>query len=405
MHAVVLGGGLQGVSAALALAHHGHSVDLVEQDSLLLNRASLRNEGKIHLGYVYANDLSGRTSRLMLEGALAFAPLLEKWLGKTLPWHRWRSHPFTYCVATQSLLSAQQVMAHYRSLEQYFQQIGGSNTLYLGQRLEHFLTPLDPELAVPQLQRSYATPLASTPEVALDLPAFCKRLRQEVTQQPLIRLHLNHKVAQAQRSPHSFRVEGIRADQEDWQLEGDLLVNCLWENRLLVDQQLGYTPSQGWVHRLKYRVLAQTPPALAQLPALTFVLGPFGDIVTYPDGLTYLSYYPRAMRGWSTDPTPPNTWEAACKGQPDPAVASTVAQEVLEALEQVVPGLGRSTVRQVDAGAIFTWGQTDINDPASQLHLRHDTGVHAHDGYFSIDTGKLTTAPLFAQSLTRLLGH
>lgn len=375
----------------------------MEQDPSLLNRASLRNEGKIHLGFVYANDPSGRTSRLMLEGALAFAPLLETWLQKPLPWSQWQSHPFTYCVATQSLLSAEQIMAHYASLEQHFLDIGGPTIPYLGQKIHSFLTPLDTQTSVPQLQRSYATPLATTPEVALDLPAFCQRLSLEVSQQPRIRLHLGCRVEEVHRLDHGFGASGTNIHGKTWYLTGDLLVNCLWENRLRFDQQMGYQPVHPWVHRLKYRVLAQLPSDLASLPALTFVLGPFGDIVTYPHGLTYLSYYPRAMRGWSTDLTPPLSWDRACRGQPDPAEAAEVTREVLEALEQVVPGLGKSLVRQVDAGAIFTWGQTDINDPASQLHLRHDTGVYAHDGYFSIDTGKLTTAPLFAQRLINLL--
>jgi hypothetical protein len=43
------------------------------------------------------------------------------------------------------------------------------------------------------------------------------------------------------------------------------------------------------------------------------------------------------------------------------------------------------------------------DDPASELHNRYDVGVEAHDGYFSIDTGKFTAAPLFADHLARLV--
>jgi hypothetical protein len=52
---------------------------------------------------------------------------------------------------------------------------------------------------------------------------------------------------------------------------------------------------------------------------------------------------------------------------------------------------------------IFAWGDRDIDDHASELHSRDAVGVHDHDGYYSIDTGKLTTAPLFAQRLGDLL--
>jgi len=62
-------------------------------------------------------------------------------------------------------------------------------------------------------------------------------------------------------------------------------------------------------------------------------------------------------------------------------------------------------VELVDGGAIFAWGSSDIDDPLSGLHERYDAGVRGADGYFSIDTGKFTTAPLFSQQfLDRLSG-
>ena len=54
---------------------------------------------------------------------------------------------------------------------------------------------------------------------------------------------------------------------------------------------------------------------------------------------------------------------------------------------------------ELTAGIIFCWGATDIDDPESELHSRHAAGVYAHDGYFSVNTGKFTTAPLFADQL------
>jgi hypothetical protein len=53
----------------------------------------------------------------------------------------------------------------------------------------------------------------------------------------------------------------------------------------------------------------------------------------------------------------------------------------------------------IDAGITVSWRASDISDPRSELHERHAVGVHAHDGYFSIDTGKFTCAPLFAARL------
>ena len=47
---------------------------------------------------------------------------------------------------------------------------------------------------------------------------------------------------------------------------------------------------------------------------------------------------------------------------------------------------------------IFAWGETDIDDPGSELHERHDIGTSSRDGYHSIDTGKLTMAPVFGRA-------
>ena len=77
----VLGGGLQGCCTALALAERGLNVVLLDQNQALLERTAVANEGKIHLGYMYAGDPTLSTARIMMEGALAFAPFMERYLG------------------------------------------------------------------------------------------------------------------------------------------------------------------------------------------------------------------------------------------------------------------------------------------------------------------------------------
>jgi hypothetical protein len=141
------------------------------------------------------------------------------------------------------------------------------------------------------------------------------------------------------------------------------------------------------------------PGRLAGMPSFTEVLGPYGDIVVYPAARTYLSWYPALMRGWSAELTTPPAWENACNGQVEGPQAAELAQAALAGLEHVVPGIRDCRIDLVDAGIIFSWGTSDIDDPDSELHRRHDVGVQSHDGYFSIDTGKFTCAPLFAQQL------
>jgi hypothetical protein len=75
---------------------------------------------------------------------------------------------------------------------------------------------------------------------------------------------------------------------------------------------------------------------------------------------------------------------------------------VTSGLSAVVPNVARLAAEadgrpRVKGGVIFEWGSSDIDDPASVLHERADIGPKWFGRYCSIDTGKLTMAPLFGK--------
>lgn len=84
MRVAVIGAGLTGVLVALNLAERGCDVTLFERSSELTGGASYGNEGKIHLGYVYAMDSSLRTAHTMLRGAEVFRREVARWTGMAL---------------------------------------------------------------------------------------------------------------------------------------------------------------------------------------------------------------------------------------------------------------------------------------------------------------------------------
>ena len=112
MRVAVLGGGLQGACVALELAGAGVSVDVYDKNARCLTQASAQNEGKIHLGYVYANDPSLSTARMMIRGAATFAPLLRRWIGAAVDAVP-VSAPFYYAVHADSLLGVGEVERHF----------------------------------------------------------------------------------------------------------------------------------------------------------------------------------------------------------------------------------------------------------------------------------------------------
>ncbi len=84
MHVGIIGAGITGCSTALMLARRGARVTLVDQAARPFAGASRWNEGKIHLGFLYAADPSLATVRRLLPGGLAFRPLVEDLLSSSI---------------------------------------------------------------------------------------------------------------------------------------------------------------------------------------------------------------------------------------------------------------------------------------------------------------------------------
>jgi glycine/D-amino acid oxidase-like deaminating enzyme len=401
---IVLGAGIQGVCAALALAGRGCPVTLIDEAPVPMSRASFVNEGKIHLGHVYANDPTFETPRLMLHAAMSFAPLLERFTGASMDWPALRASPFQYLVASDSQLTVDQLLAHYARLDAAYHdllrenQSSGKTAHYLGTQP----AVLTQQVSLPSsVNRERFAAAFATAEMAIDPRRLREILARAVDGSPLITTLYGHHVEDIRRTQGRFLVEGRASGRASWSRAADVVVNCLWTDRLRIDEQMGMASHRPWVYRLKYRVLVDLPDQmLGHVPSLTIVLGKYGDIVTYPgERSVYLSWYPACLQGWASTRDIPPAWHGPIDGRVDPQTAARVSHGTLAAFDALVPGLGRATVADVRAGVIGSWGRTDIDDPHSELHERRDIGVHADGRYFSIDTGKFTCAPLFAAHL------
>ena len=279
---IILGGGIQGISCALALESEGYEVTLIDKSTQLFNRTSLRNEGKIHLGFVYANDSTFNTAALMLESSLHFAPLLEGWIKPKFAWEDLLSTKFSYIIHKDSMLPRDELLRHYTQLDDCYQKYQSSSLHYLGQRPDRLWQ--EPILSDPNLSRKHVESTLLTEERAVDR-TLLKKLLLDSLDTPQIRIELNRTAEYIARTSYGFTVGGETATGKSWSEEGALVVNCLWDNRLHIDGALGIAPmKKEWVYRLKYRILGRLPPSLATMQSYTLVLGPFGDIVTYPHG-------------------------------------------------------------------------------------------------------------------------
>jgi hypothetical protein len=340
---------------------------------------------------------------LMLESALEFATLLDRWTGRALPWDALRSRPFTYLVLTQSMVTADVLSAAYERLEREYEPADVPG--YVGTRPPRLSEPVDVGGLNCAFDREAVAAAVRTAEVALDPALLRRQLRRALHARPEIAVRYGHRVREAERSHDGFVVRGTHVDDEPWESRAPVVVNCLWDRRLAIDAHLGLVSDRPWIYRLKYRVLGRLPATLADLPSLTLVLGRFGDIVVHPTRPTYVSWYPACLAGWHDGLEPPADWAVPCAGPDDRPSAYARARAAIDGLAHIVPALADFEVEAIDAGVIAAWGETDIDDPASGLHERHAIGPRAHDGWVSIDTGKLTTAPRFARQLVELVGR
>jgi hypothetical protein len=330
---------------------------------------------------------------MMVEGALAFAPLIQRYLGESADFGL--SSPFAYAVHRGSLLSADRFASHLNAVQGVIEQArGGRRDGYLGG-----------EIAPPrrmtrtETQDIYADDrveaVFQTSELAIDAMKLAHKLRTRIAAEPDIELRLGSEVSRVDDDGTKIKVT-VRGDEVTEVVGFDHVINALWDGRLAIDAALGDVPDRQWLYRLKYGVRFTLPPGEPLLPSVTVVLGPFGDAVRYGDGAHYISWYPAGMLAKSSELSPPD-WPT----EPTEDVANRILAESFVGLSAILPQLNTldlSVLREVRilGGPIFAWGSTDIDDRASVLHRRHEIGIMSRNRYHSIDTGKLTMAPYFS---------
>jgi glycine/D-amino acid oxidase-like deaminating enzyme len=392
----IIGGGIQGCCIALELASRGQKVTLIERDSKLFNRASLRNEGKIHLGLVYMNDPTFETPALMLRGALLFRKYLERWIGEK-SFNLGLSEPFYYLVAKDSFLNSDQLERGYQRLQLLFEEwkLAHPDWDYLGQRPGK-LFDRKPEEEIQQLFGSEVVQGGFlTAELAINTDVLRSYLTEVIYRNENIEVFTDAQVTQIEQMDSGYQLS-LTCKNENISLIGDSVINCAWDGKYVLDKQMGLPLPPELLHRLKYRVIVNLPDELKKRPSATMVIGKFGDVVNQRNDSAYLSWYPSACIGWSHEAAPPKDWELPARGEVSPALAEKLSVEFLTEIEKWYPGISKSTPILIDAGPIVAYGKTDVDDAKSSLHDRSGIGFKSLGGYHSIETGKLTTAPMIA---------
>jgi len=397
MHVGVLGGGFLGCCTALALAERGVRVVLFDRNETLLSRTAVANEGKVHLGYMYAGDPTLRTARAMIEGALSFAPFLQRFVPSSSEALR-TSVAAAYVLHRETQHSAAEVTAYLTHVHRLVQEAAhGRREAYFGLDLSPAPRRWGAEQRGAMFNPEMVLDVFDTPEVAINPESVAPGLTACIADHPGIEVRLGSYVSRAEREGDAIRVTSTGADRRSTEAF-DHVVNALWDGRLALDETIGLKPDRPWLHRLKYGMSFTLPPGMTSFPSMTVISGPFGEVVSYPDRLTYLTWYPECLHGISAEVAPPEEWAT----YPPEPLRSRILEGTIRAISGIMPRLAelkgaplpKAVVR---GGVIVAWGGTDIYDPQSELHRRYEIGINSSGRYHSVDPGKLTMAPYFAE--------
>ena len=332
----------------------------------------------------------------MMRERSHLAPFLERHLGRRAQSFS-ASIPATYVVHRDSQRSSEEFRAYMKTVHALVNEAAeGRSGAYFDNDLTAPLKALSAAETDAHFNSAIVLAAVSTPEIAINPVALAEAIRDCTAAQSLIEVRCNHVVTGARQERKKVTVL-TEAAGGSARHQFDHVVNALWDGRFALNELVGYRANRPWLHRLKYGVSFRLPEGVRPPPSATVVLGPFGEVVTYGDRVIYLTWYPACLQAISTDVTPPD-WAT----YPREPLRSRILTETFLALSEIVPslrGLNPENMPEatVKGGAIVAWGDTDIYDPASELHRRFEIGVTTKDGFHSVDPGKLTMAPYFAE--------
>jgi hypothetical protein len=393
----VLGAGIMGSSTALHLARRGVAVTLFDEASEPFTGASRWNEGKIHLGFLYAADSSLRTARAVVMGGLDFKQQVERLTGMALG-AATSTMDDLYLVHRDSVVAPAAVGAY---LDRVAAMVAASPAAH------GYLVDVS-DCAVQRLGAADLEAVSDTsvivagyrvPERSVDTTmvadAFVGALRSDAR----IAMAMDHAVV---------AVRAGERDREQWFVHTsdarcgpfDAVVNALWHGRPAVDETIGHRPDSEHQHRYRVSVFARTRHVV-DAPCAVISVGPFGDVKNYNGRNFYLSWYPLGLLARSESVEAP-----AVPGLAD-AARQDLVRRVFAALTARLPWVAAieaaTTDARVEGGWVYSQGGGLLDDPAATVHQRSRLGITNVGTYYSVDTGKYSVAPTLAERLARAI--
>jgi len=379
-----------GCSVALLLARRGARVALIDEASVPFANASRWNEGKIHLGYLYAGDPSLATARKLVPGGLAFKSIVEELIGSSIDDAITRVDDI-YLTHRDSVVDAPSMAAYIDKVTDLIHDHPDAQRHMLGSGDARPVRMTARELSA---VTSSAQIVAGfwTPERSVQTSLLADRFIQAVDAEKRIEKIFNCRVEGIAESAGVWNVKSAPASDTAF----DVIVNALWQGRAAVDTVSGFNDGEIWSYRYRLSLFVKTSQS-CRLPSVMIATGPFGDIKNYNGRDLYLSWYPAGLVVDSTkvseeDPPSPGA-------ERERAVLRDTIAGLMEYFPDVPDIVENAESVKIVGGWVIAPGSGSLADPASSLHRRDRFGVKRIGSYYSVDTGKYSTAPWLARRI------
>jgi glycine/D-amino acid oxidase-like deaminating enzyme len=389
----VLGAGIMGASTALHLARRGVHVTVFDQAPAPFLGASRWNEGKIHLGFLYAADPTLRTARAVLPGGLDFRDQVERLTGFDLAAVTTPVDDH-YLVHRDSVVPAEAVGAYVDAVAALVAATPGADRYLVdvSRCAGHRLAPAELEAVA---DPSVAVAGYRVPERSVETQAVADAFVSALEHEQVVDLALDRRVT---------AVEPRDGSHERWSvLAGgsrhgpvDAVVNALWEGRPAVDESVGHRPDRAQQHRYRVSVFARTREPL-DTPCAVLSVGPFGDVKNYNGRDFYLSWYPLGLLARAEAVEPPSVPDLTDDDRR--RLAAAVFEELAARMPWVAAIERAADEIRVEGGWVYSQGRGLLDDPRASVHQRGLLGITNRGTYYSVDTGKYSVAPTLAQQL------
>jgi len=393
----VLGAGIMGSSAALHLARRGKAVTLFDEAPEPFSGASRWNEGKIHLGFLYAADPTLRTAQAVVTGGLDFKGQVEQLTDLSLDAVMTQQDDH-YLVHRDSVVPPE-------SVERYLDSVAAMVVACPG--ADRYLV----DVSSCSVERLTPNELAAICDSSLVVAGYRVPERSVDTQIVADAFVAALRATASIETAWSRRVTGVTPESGAsgrWFVHTtdtrhgpfDAVVNALWHGRPAIDASVGHRTDIDPQHRYRVSVFAHTR-YVVDAPCAVLNVGPFGDVKSYDGQRFYLSWYPLGLLARAESVVPPTVPER------DGAAATELADAVFAALAEHLPWVERirsaADQMRVEGGWVYSQGRGVLDDPRAGVHQRNRLGITNAGTYYSVDTGKYSVAPTLADRLARML--